>query len=99
MVQAITHTDHRKHDKRCNLDDVNRRVHSRFAVDVAETDICNSDSKKRTKDDHEQWTGDGCVEGIRPDLPNHITDDESSNTNHQSRINPVIKVARPTHHE
>ena len=99
MVQAITHSDNRKHDQSRNLDDVNRCVHSRCAGDAAETNIGDSNSKKWTKDDHEQWTGDGCVEGIRPDLPHHIADDESRNTNHQSWINPVIKVARPTHHE
>ena len=99
MVQAITHSDNRKHDQSRNLDDVNRCVHRRCAGDAAETNIGDPTSKKWTKDDHEQWTGDGCVEGVRPDLPHHIADDESRNTNHQSWINPVIKVARPTHHE
>src|SRR5437867_8477249 len=99
MVQAVAHGDDRKDNESRNLNNIDRRVHGRYAGHTTVTNVPNAARKQWTKNNHEYRARHGCVESAGPNLSQHVTDNKSRHANHQSMVNPVVEVAGPTDHE
>ena len=53
MVQAVAHGDDRKDNESRNLNNIDRRVHGRYAGHTTVTNVPNAARKQWTKNNHE----------------------------------------------
>ena len=99
MLPPVRNRDHREHQQRRDLDDINRQIHACRAGDASVSDVRHAEREHDTEQDHEQRAVVATRERVRPELIQQIAAEDGRDADHTARIDPVIQVTRPAGHE
>ena len=99
MIHAVTQGQHRKDHQGADLDYVNGHVDRRRAVHAAVGDVGHPEGEHHGHCHHEHGSGVGSAHERRPDGPREVAHQNSHDSDHHARIQPVIKVRAPADDE
>src|SRR5208283_5594032 len=79
-----------------DLDDIDYHIDRSGACNSPVGYICNTKSEHNAEDPHKQRAIIGAAEGVGPKLIQQPSAKDCCDSDHDTRVYPVIKVARPS---
>src|SRR5208283_1839610 len=99
VLHTIADGYHCKYNKRGDLDNIDHHVDRRCARHAAICNVRNAECKEDAEKVHEYGAVVCAAEGVRPELVAQEPAEDCRNTYHDTRIYPIIQVARPSSNE